>query len=139
MVVGSSASSHWLARIPFAARLYPLAPAGLRGLLWRFLARDAFAAKRVIGTVGITAVGMFGKLPGWPLTVGLHTVDLAVGSIVRKPGIVGDRIEPREVLALSVLIDHDLVDGAQAARFVSRLGELIEQAHGLDREVKDDE
>lgn len=132
MVVGDRASSHWLGRVPWAARLYPYVPKWIRGLFWSFLARDGFAAQRILGTVGITAVGMFGRFPGWPLTVGTHTVDLAVGSIVRKPGIVGDRIEPREFLALSVLVDHDLVDGAQAARFVSRLGELLEQGYGLE-------
>lgn len=132
MVLGNRASSHWLGRVPFAARLYPYVPTWIRGLLWRLLARDGFAAKRVMGTAGITAVGMFGRFPGWPLTVGMHTIDLAVGSIVRKPWVVGDRIEPREILALSVLVDHDLVDGAQAARFVSRLGELLQQGHGLE-------
>jgi pyruvate/2-oxoglutarate dehydrogenase complex dihydrolipoamide acyltransferase (E2) component len=30
-----------------------------------------------------------------------------------------------------VLFDHDVVDGAPATRFISRLGELIESAHGL--------
>lgn len=132
MVVGDGTRRHWIARAPLAARLYPLLPAWLRGWVWRRLARDAFAAKRILGTVGITAVGMFGRVPGWPLTVGMHTVDLAVGGIVWKPWVVGGQIEPREILALSVLVDHDLVDGAPAARFVARLTELLEQAHGLD-------
>jgi pyruvate/2-oxoglutarate dehydrogenase complex dihydrolipoamide acyltransferase (E2) component len=132
MVVGDGTRRHWMARASWATRLYPRLPRWLRDLMWRRLARDAHTAKRILGTAGITAVGMFGRVPGWPLTVGMHTVDLAVGSIVRKPWVVGDRIAPREILALSVLVDHDLVDGAPAARFVARLAELLEQAHGLD-------
>lgn len=50
----------------------------------------------------------------------------------RKPAIVEDRIEPREILNLTVVFDHDVVDGAPAARFVERLVDLIESGAGLD-------
>jgi pyruvate/2-oxoglutarate dehydrogenase complex dihydrolipoamide acyltransferase (E2) component len=55
-----------------------------------------------------------------------------VGSMAWKPAVVEGRIEPREILNLSVLFDHDVVDGAPATRFVRRLMELIESGHGLD-------
>jgi len=35
---------------------------------------------------------------------------------------------------MTVLIDHDVVDGAPAARFVSRLAELVENGYGLTEE-----
>jgi hypothetical protein len=41
------------------------------------------------------------------------------------------RIEPREYLALTASVDHDVVDGAPAARFARRLRELIESAEVL--------
>jgi pyruvate/2-oxoglutarate dehydrogenase complex dihydrolipoamide acyltransferase (E2) component len=41
-------------------------------------------------------------------------------------------IEAREILNLTVLFDHDVVDGAPATRFVRRLLELIESGYGLD-------
>ena len=53
---------------------------------------------------------------------------LTVGSITRKPGFVAGRIEPREYLAITASIDHDIVDGAPAARFATHLRELIEGA-----------
>jgi 2-oxoacid dehydrogenases acyltransferase (catalytic domain) len=84
------------------------------------------------GTVGITAVGMFGEHSGWGITPNGHTLDLVVGSISRKPAVVEDRIEPREILNLTVVFDHDVVDGAPAARFVERLLDLIESGAGLD-------
>jgi 2-oxoacid dehydrogenases acyltransferase (catalytic domain) len=83
------------------------------------------------GTVGITAVGMFGEHTGWGLTPNGHTLDLIVGGICRKPAIVEDRIEPREILNLTVAFDHDVVDGAPATRFVERLLDLIESGDGL--------
>jgi hypothetical protein len=95
--------------------------------------RDPVLAVAQAGTVGVTAVGMFGKGSGsgWGLTPTLHSLDLIVGSIVRKPVVVADRIEPREILNLTVTFDHDMVDGAPATRFVRRLVELIEGGYGL--------
>ena len=83
------------------------------------------------GTVAVTAVGMFGHGSGWGLTPPAHSLMLIVGGIARKPAVIDDRIEPREMLSLTVAFDHDVVDGAPAARFVQRLVELIESGHGL--------
>ena len=66
-----------------------------------------------------------------------HSLGLVVGSIAWKPAVVEGRIEPREILNLTVVFDHDVVDGAPAARFARRLVELIESGYGLgeaDRE-----
>jgi len=86
-----------------------------------------------VGTVGVTAVGMFGlgHGSGWGVSPTMHSLDLIVGSITQKPAVVQRRIEPREILNLTVAFDHDVVDGAPAARFVRRLVELIERGYGL--------
>jgi pyruvate/2-oxoglutarate dehydrogenase complex dihydrolipoamide acyltransferase (E2) component len=84
------------------------------------------------GTVAVTAVGMFGKgHSGWGITTTPHSRGLVVGSMAWKPTVVEGRIEPREILNLTVLFDHDVVDGAPATRFVRRLVELIESEDGL--------
>ncbi len=80
------------------------------------------------GTVGITAVGMFGKgQGGWGLVPVIHGLALIVGSIAWKPAVVEGRIEPREILNLTVVFDHDVIDGAPATRFTRQIG-------GADRE-----
>jgi pyruvate/2-oxoglutarate dehydrogenase complex dihydrolipoamide acyltransferase (E2) component len=61
----------------------------------------------------------------------MHSLFLIVGSITRKPAVVDDRIEPREILNLTIGFNHDVVDGAPAARFVRLLLELIESGYGL--------
>jgi pyruvate/2-oxoglutarate dehydrogenase complex dihydrolipoamide acyltransferase (E2) component len=85
------------------------------------------------GTVGVTAVGMFnhGHGVGWGVTPPVHSLGLVVGGIALKPAVVGDQILPREILHLTIGFDHDVVDGAPAARFVQRLTELIESGYGL--------
>jgi len=45
--------------------------------------------------------------------------------------VVAGRIEIREYLCLTRMFDHDLVDGAPAARFTKRFQELLEAGDGL--------
>ncbi len=81
--------------------------------------------------MGLTAVGMFGRGGGWAIPFDYHTLDVALGGIAEKPGVVGGRIAIREYLCMTLSFDHDVIDGAPAARFVSRLRELIESGYGL--------
>lgn len=84
------------------------------------------------GTVSITSVGMFGEgHRGWGIFPGPEALGLVVGSIAREPACVEERIELREVLHLTVVFDHNIIDGAPAARFTRRLIELIESGYGL--------
>ena len=90
--------------------------------------RDPTTVVAMSGTTFISAVGMFGKgHGGWAVSPTPHSLSLFVGGIVRKPAVVADRIEIRDLLDLTVMFDHDVVDGAPATRFVRRLVELIER------------
>jgi len=87
------------------------------------------------GTVGITAVGMFGKgHSGWGFETTQHSLDLVIGSIAWKPVVVEGQIVPREILNLTLVFNHEVIDGGPAARFTKRLVELIENGYGLEEE-----
>jgi pyruvate/2-oxoglutarate dehydrogenase complex dihydrolipoamide acyltransferase (E2) component len=103
-------------------------------LLSMIMRHDPTISVAMQGTVGVTAVGMFGNgHSGFGLETTRHSLDLIVGSTSWKPAVVEGRIEPREILNLTIMFDHDVIDGAPAARFVRRLVELIESGYGLDR------
>jgi pyruvate/2-oxoglutarate dehydrogenase complex dihydrolipoamide acyltransferase (E2) component len=87
--------------------------------------------KKYGGTVGITAVGMFGKGGGWGIPINDHAPDLTLGGIAEKPGIVHGQIVIREYLCMTLSFDHSIIDGVPAARFSARLRELIESGYGL--------
>jgi pyruvate/2-oxoglutarate dehydrogenase complex dihydrolipoamide acyltransferase (E2) component len=87
-------------------------------------------------SVMVTAVGMFGQGGGWAITMPNFSLNVAVGGISSKPGVYQGEIVIREVLDLTVSIDHDVVDGAPAARFVNSFRTLLEAAHGL-RDLED--
>jgi pyruvate/2-oxoglutarate dehydrogenase complex dihydrolipoamide acyltransferase (E2) component len=84
-----------------------------------------------MGTVAVTSIGQFARSGGWAIPLGMQAITIAVGGIAVKPGYVGETIEKREYLALTVTLDHDVVDGAPATRFVARLVELLEEGHGI--------
>jgi pyruvate/2-oxoglutarate dehydrogenase complex dihydrolipoamide acyltransferase (E2) component len=59
-------------------------------------------------------------------------MQLTLGGICEKPGVENHRVEVREYLSVTVSFDHDVIDGAPAARFTQRLRKLIESGFGLD-------
>jgi hypothetical protein len=103
----------------------------LRRLFWHYLTGDPRRWCSMGGTVSVTAVGMFGEGGGWGIPPVPVTLMLTLGGIAEKPGIIDGHIEPREYLSLTLSFDHDIIDGAPAARFAARLKTLIECGYGL--------
>lgn len=113
----------WLAWLPRLVRLW---------ILRRF-SSSAMAVKRWSGTTFVTSVGKFASAPGFviPYAAGPMAVSFAIGSVVEKPVLRGGELRNHAFLALTVIANHDLVDGGPTARFVQRLQELVEGADGL--------
>jgi pyruvate dehydrogenase E2 component (dihydrolipoamide acetyltransferase) len=51
---------------------------------------------------------------------------LAIGAVIPKPVVVEGEIIAKPCLKLSLSVDHRVVDGALAARFLARVKELVE-------------
>ncbi|SFH25903.1 2-oxoacid dehydrogenases acyltransferase (catalytic domain) [Desulfotomaculum arcticum] len=112
-------------------KIYYYLPGFIRNLIWKCIMRSPMLIKQNMGTVMITSVGMVGKINGWVIPVSIHPLCFAIGSIFKKPGIVNDKIEVREYLYITVLVDHDVIDGAPAVRALSKLTKLVEGGYGL--------
>jgi pyruvate/2-oxoglutarate dehydrogenase complex dihydrolipoamide acyltransferase (E2) component len=100
-------------------------------VLWWIGRTSPQLMKKYGGTVSLTAVGMFGKGAGWGIPLAGQTM-ITVGGIGEKPGVVDGQIAIREYLSLTISFDHNIIDGAPAARFSQRLKDLIESGYGLD-------
>jgi deazaflavin-dependent oxidoreductase (nitroreductase family) len=89
--------------------------------------------KRTWGTITLTAVGMIGEGAGWGIPPSSPSICwITVGGIAAKEEEdAGGRVVSRDYLNLTVSIDHNMVDAAPAARFTTRLRELIESGYGL--------
>ena len=105
----------WFVRLPGFAR---------RAFLWA-LFKNPQRLKQYYGTVLVTSIGLFGTGGGWGIPVPNHSLQLTLGGIGAKPGVVEGRIEVREYLSVTISFDHDVIDGAPAARFLQALGQAI--------------
>ncbi len=110
---------------------FVLLPGFVRRLFYLALFKNPHMLKQYYGTVMLTAVGMFGAGGGWAIPVPNHTLQLTLGGIAEKPCIMDHQIVAGEFLSITISFDHDIIDGAPAARFAQRLKELIESGYGL--------
>jgi pyruvate/2-oxoglutarate dehydrogenase complex dihydrolipoamide acyltransferase (E2) component len=107
--------------------LAPKLPRFVRLLFFRFLKLDPTRFKQMAGTVVVTSVGMFGKGGGWGIGfLPTHNLGITVGGISQKPGVKDGGILIRDILNLTISFDHDIIDGAPAARFSNTLAKIIE-------------
>ncbi|MCB0172403.1 MAG: 2-oxo acid dehydrogenase subunit E2 [Anaerolineae bacterium] len=123
-------------RKAYLTKAFTIMPRFMRNLLvWRRLTNDPLFAKKAMGTVVVTSVGSPGRYSGygWAIPIGIHPLVFALGSIAKKPGVVGETVAIREYLSMTVLFDHDVTDGAPVFRFIQRLNELLENGYGLDK------
>jgi pyruvate/2-oxoglutarate dehydrogenase complex dihydrolipoamide acyltransferase (E2) component len=113
-------------------RAYLALPAPLRSRLLGGVRRFPERQKALMGTVGLTSVGMYGGGGGLGLPFLVHTLDVLVGGLETRPGYGPDgALGPRQYLSIAVQVDHDVVDGAPVARFLADLREDLEQGRAL--------
>jgi pyruvate/2-oxoglutarate dehydrogenase complex dihydrolipoamide acyltransferase (E2) component len=115
----------WFVRLPdFIRRLF----------LW-VLFKNPQLIKDYYGTVLVTSLGMFGTGTGWGIPVSNHSLQITLGGIGEKPGVVDHRVEVRKYMSATISFDHDVIDGAPAARFIHRLKKLVESGGGLSAQA----
>jgi pyruvate/2-oxoglutarate dehydrogenase complex dihydrolipoamide acyltransferase (E2) component len=84
------------------------------------------------GTVQVTAVGMFAGGGGFAIAPPtLASLLVVVGGLSKRARVIDERIVVRDVLDLTVTIDHNVVDGAPATRFGAELRSVLETAAAL--------
>ncbi|MBN1119587.1 MAG: 2-oxo acid dehydrogenase subunit E2 [Anaerolineae bacterium] len=118
------------ANTPFM-RYFLLLPAFLRDVFYRVLLSSPKLMKRTIGTVQLSTVGMFGR-GGWVISPPIYNLCLMLGGVAEKPVVVGGEVVSQQMMSVTLYLNHDIVDGAPAARFTHRLVEMIESGYGLE-------
>lgn len=112
-------------------------PWWLRDLLfWRWLFGDAARIQHTMGTVMVTSAGMTAPgVLGWGIPLSVHPLAVSVGGIVRRQTPTGEA----EILALTLVFDHAVTDGAPFGRFVRRLHDSMTRAEGLEVAARPEE
>lgn len=114
-------------------KLYTRLPGFLRRAVWKYLLSHPRLAFPKMGNVAITSLGMIGNVKGWFIPISVHPICFGIGNIVKKPGVIGNTLEIREILHMTILIDHDVMDGAPMTRFLHELTRNIESGMFLHR------
>ena len=113
---------------PLIQRILAFLPRALVLFLFRSVLKNHAKVAELSGTVFVTSVSMFSNIPGYiiPYSGGPKAVSFAIGTSMKKPVVKDDQIAVREMLNVTVIFNHDAVDGAPAARFLNRLRKYIE-------------
>ncbi len=124
-IITINQSSGWL------QHLYYHLPGSIRRLFWKVLIKKPDWAYGLMGNVSISSLSGMGKINGWFIHRSVHPISFGLGAVVKKPAIYEDQVCIREMLHFTVLLDHDLIDGAPMVRFVNDLIHRISEADGL--------
>ncbi|MEW9031274.1 MAG: dihydrolipoamide acetyltransferase family protein [Planifilum fimeticola] len=87
-------------------------------------------------TFTITNIGPFGGQFFTPIINYPEVAILGVGTIAERPVARDGQVVIRPILSVSLSIDHRLIDGDVAARFLSRVKQLLENPNLLMMEMR---
>ena len=116
----------------FFEKLYYHLPGFIRRSIWRFLIGNPKISFPKMGNVVVTSIGMMGKINGWFIHSSVHPLSFGIGSVLKKPVVAGEEIKIREILNMTILIDHDVIDGAPMVRLLNNFTESIEKGDLLE-------
>ena len=83
------------------------------------------------GTFTITNVGVFGGTFGLPIINQPQAAIMGLGTITKRPVVIDDAIAIRPIVYLSLTYDHRIIDGADAARFLTVVKRELEKPAGV--------
>jgi pyruvate dehydrogenase E2 component (dihydrolipoamide acetyltransferase) len=78
------------------------------------------------GTISVTNYGVFDSTFGAPVIKHPEVAIIGVGRIAKKPVVENDEIVIKHVLPLSLSIDHRVIDGGDAGRFLKQFKSYLQ-------------
>lgn len=114
-------------------KMFPKMPRLLRRAIIKYILKHPFVRKRLLGTVGMTAVGMLAKPGtrgyGHGIFITPHTCSVAVAGLEEKQIVIEGKSVIREVIAITFAFDHRVIDGGPATRFGTEFIDLVEKSY----------
>ena len=107
--------------------LFLAIPPFIRQWVFRLLDKSPKLMKKKAGTIMVTSANMIGGGAGWGIPIATHTLNVTIGGIVDRIVELNNQFEKRQHLCLTFSFDHDIIDGAPAARFIRNIKKIIER------------
>jgi len=94
--------------------------------------RNPHQKKQFMGTIGLTSVGMFLQEAGNPIGITPNTLSFQVGGTDWQPRFINGELKNREFLSACFAVDHSVIDGGPAARFIGEFRQMFTKGYGID-------
>lgn len=95
-------------------------------------ARAGRMKPQALGSFTVTNLGTHGIDTFVPVINPPEAAILAVGTVRRRPAVVGDEILPRDVMTMTLACDHRAIDGTYAAQFLGKVRQHLENPASLE-------
>jgi pyruvate dehydrogenase E2 component (dihydrolipoamide acetyltransferase) len=105
--------------------------AGMRDLVTRARAGRLRGSEMTMGTITISALGETGSESMTGVIFPPQVALLCIGAPQRRPWVVGDDVEPRATVSVTLSLDHRIGDGRQAARFLDAFESFMQAPETL--------
>ena len=79
------------------------------------------------GTFTVSNLGMYGVTEFTAVINPPQAAILAVGALVQEPRVSDGKVVPRHVMRMTIVSDHRILYGADAAQFLAKIRELLEE------------
>lgn len=86
------------------------------------------------GSITISNYGSIGTMFGVPIINYPEVAILGLGKMQEKPVVIDKKIEIRTILPISVSFDHRVIDGGEAAKFMSEFSTNLQEDMTIDEE-----
>lgn len=83
------------------------------------------------GTFTVTNYGSIGGIHAVPVINYPQAAILGIGRILKRPVVKNDTVVPGVILPLSLTVDHRIVDGGEATRFINQLMHFLAEPISL--------
>jgi hypothetical protein len=108
-----------------------LLPGFLRKALWFFIRRNPYWFKDLAGTAGVTSMGMYTSGAALAVPITPMTLTLTIGTMEKKPVLQDGQVMERDIVHLTLSVDHDIIDGAPLMRFAERFKQILRNRTAL--------
>ena len=110
-------------KMSFFEKTYYKMPGIIRRAIWRAILKKPNYCFTQMGNVSVTSLLGTGSLSAssWFIHKSIHPLSIGIGSLTKKPIVIDNNIEIREILNVTILMDHNVADGVQMSRFVKDL------------------
>jgi len=111
-------------------KLFFVLPKPLRKIIWWVMRWDPQLFKQLVGTVGVTSMGMHASGPSIVLPITPMTLTLSIGTVYKKLVLENGQPVERDFIQMNLGADHDIIDGAPLMRFSERFKQILRDGWG---------